>query len=440
MTVCLVRCAEPREDVRKAIKTYRMEALTPEKLRICEHLVRFHASHGQKIMIFSNRHWHLRHLERMFPFAMAPSGDTDHADLMRMEATFKEGITQVHPLVWITISRGEIGFDVPDTSVVINLANAGESASRLRQRMGRASRKQYKFGWFYDLVGDGETPWAERVAGDGAATTDELRGLATRYKLLFKDGYGPDLIRLTSQQLSERINAHVASLASDEDDAMQMVHEAASALCIDPGPVMTTHNALLATDHLVACAWGSHLFYHTDEDRRDQTLFDTQSQIAAQSKQLQREQELQRREREKAVAQQHRRRNSMLLPKQRSKAPVRKAPSASSSTSPAPSTATHEPVLLSLEDYITKYKMPSIIRDNALLRKTIVETMGLSTEGSAFLCETSESDPNVLWDGMMRLRSHVNTMQFNSDRGRLAACRDVLQMGEDIQERCTFLH
>jgi hypothetical protein len=130
----------------------------------------------------------------------------------------------------------------------------------------------------------------------------------------------------------------------------------------------------------------------------------------------------------------------MLLPKQRSKAPVRKAPSASSSTSPAPSTATHEPVLLSLEDYITKYKMPSIIRDNALLRKTIVETMGLSTEGSAFLCETSESDPNVLWDGMMRLRSHVNTMQFNSDRGRLAACRDVLQMGEDIQERCTFLH
>ena len=438
MTVCLVRCSEPRPVVSKAIGEYSMETLTPEKMRILELIVRFHVSHGQKIMIFSNRHWHLRLIERLFPFALAPSGDTPREEYLAIERRFKEGVHQLHPLVWVTINRGEIGFDVPDTSVVVNLVNAGESPARLRQRMGRASRRMYKFGWFYDLVSDGETEWAHRLAGEGAMSTEELRSDATRYKLVFKDGYGPDLIRLTSEELSERIEAHVQPLETSEDDAMQEVFAAASVLC--ERTVFSTHCDLATADHLISCVWGS--FYATDLQRRDDSLFDTQSQLSGRKRDADREKVAgARRERAKAVDLK-RRRNSMLpknmrVPISKSKAPVALSPPASSAPS---ASSAGQPVLLSEAEYLERYKMPAIFRTNAPFRQALVDALSALPSGAPFVPPTGVSDPQLLWVGILTLRARVNELQFRSDERRVSACKSLLQFGEDTQEKCTFLH
>ena len=137
-------------------------------------------------MIFCNRHWHLRLLERLLPFGLAPSGTRSNRANASFERQFKAEISPDHPLVWLTISHGRVGFDAPDTSV-INLVNSGESKSRLKQRMGRAHRKVFRFAWFYDLVGEQETPWAPRLR-EGLRLAEIG---ATRYDLLVRDGYEP---------------------------------------------------------------------------------------------------------------------------------------------------------------------------------------------------------------------------------------------------------
>lgn len=442
MTVCMVRCVERRQVVQEAINAYAMETLTPEKMRILERIVRLHVSHGQKIMIFSNRHWHLRLLERMFPFALAPSGDTPKDEYLRIERMFKEGVYQLHPLVWITINKGEIGFDVPDTSVVINVVNAGESPSRLRQRMGRASRRMYKFGWFYDLVSDGETNWAHRLAGEDAMSTEELKANARRYKLFFKDGYGPELVRLTSEELAERIETHLGALEESADEAMQEVFNTAYTLW--KGAVFSTHYELATVDHLISCVWGS--FYQTDEERRDESLFDTQSQLACRKRDEDREKvaEAQR------VREKKRKRKSLVPIKIRGsskpKAPAA-ASSAASSTSSAPSAPSApsalpstQQVLLSEAEYLERYKMPTAFSANAALRQALVDTLGALPAGVQFIPPNGVADPQQLWVSIMTLRARFNEQQFNSDKNRVSMCKNPLQFGDDTQEKCTFLH
>jgi len=444
MTVCLVRCVERRPVIRQATQTYSMETLTPEKLRVLELIVRLHVSHGQKIMIFTNRHWHLRLVERLFPFALAPSGDTSKDELLSIERRFKAGVHQFHPLVWITINKGEIGFDVPDTSVVINLVGAGESPARLRQRMGRASRRMYKFGWFYDFVSDAETDWAHRLAGEDAMTTDQLLAEATRYKLLFKDGYGPDLIRMTSEELADRVKMHVRALEGSEDDAMQEVFDTASTLC--ESTVFSAHHELATVDHLISCVWGS--FYQTDEKRRDETLFDTQSQLACRKRDVDREKIADaKRVRAKAVDLK-RRRNSMLpknvrvpLSRPKTSAAASSSASSASSVSSAPlAPPATQPVRQSEAEYLERYKMPPIFRTNASLCQTLVDTLGALPAGVQFVPPTGVSDPQLLWVSIMTLRARVNELQFKSDEKRVLACKNLLQFGEDTQEKCTFLH
>lgn len=421
MTVTLVQCIEPTA----VVNQYNAEAVTPEKLRICEQLVRLHVAHGQKIMIFSNRHWHLRLLERLFPFALAPSGDTKEDVYTEIEKTFKATVHQAHPLVWITINRGQIGLDVPDTSVVINLVNGGESPAYLRQRMGRASRKKYKYGWFYDLVGFQETSWAPGLAGDGAVPLEVLAAQSRRYRLLLKDGYGPDLLRLTSTELSNRIAQHVHTLTLEQNDEYLVVVGAYASL-LQQTTVFAEHSELATLDHLVTCAWGA--FYATDKERRDFTLFDTQTQLL--SSRFNAVADAQRNA--SATVARLQKRNSLLPKAQRvviSKA--RKLPS---------STIDWTPVLLSEPEYMANYPIPPILRTNAELRQAIVTILGSTAVGLGLLSGATASDPERLWATMMTLRSKVNTLQFEFDRKRTILCRNVLQLGEGVQERCCFLH
>ena len=421
MTVTLVQCIEPTA----LVNSYNAEAVTPEKLRICEQLVRLHVAHGQKIMIFSNRYWHLRLLERLFPFALAPTGNTKEEDYAEIEKTFKATVHQAHPLVWITINRGQIGLDVPDTSVVINLVNGGESPAYLRQRMGRASRKKFKYGWFYDLVGVDETSWARGLAGDGAVPLQVLASQARRYRLLLKDGYGTKLIRLTSTELSTRIADHVHTLTLEQDDEYLVVVGAYASL-LQQTTVFANRSDLAILDHLVTCAWGS--FYHTDKERRDFTLFDTQTQLLSS-----RWSDVYAVARQASATVARRNKRNSLLP------PALRTPIAKPRRQPA-ATVDKTPVLLTQSEYLANYQMPDILVSNAALRQAVVSILGSNAVGLEVLAGATVSEPARVWTAMMTLRSTVNTMQFECDRQRMVLCRNVLQLGEGVQERCFFLH
>jgi len=440
MTVVLVQCVSPCAKVAGMASLYGANALCPEKLRICERIVRFHVSHGQKIMIFSHRHWHLRLLERLFPFALAPSGDTDDDRYAAIEASFKSGVHQAHPLVWITISKGEVGMDVPDTSVVINLVNTGESPSRLRQRMGRASRKKFKYGWFYDLVGINEAEWAPNLAGEGAMSTSDLQTRANRYRLLFKDGYGSDLIRLTSAQLAQRIDHHIIAMQNEGDDDLLIAAEVATKL--QKGEFVK-HAELLTVDHIVSCAFGS--FYSTDLQRRDATLFDTQSQLLVRERDSNRACDATERRAKLQRASHRKKRNDMLPKSQRAPTHSKKrcvsvvapsAPAASSASST--SLAISAPILLSDADYTANYPISDEIRASPELRATIVGILSSFDASAEFVPQTN--DAALLWVAMLALRSRVNTLQYESDRRRSLVCKNVLQLGEGVQEKCSFLH
>jgi superfamily II DNA or RNA helicase len=448
MHVVLVKCVDDEATKAMADK-YEFKDLTPSKIEVAAKIINLHSAHGQKIMVFSNRHWHLRMLERMFPHALAPSGITSVGDCNAMENAFKAEVSQSHPLLWITIKRGAIGFDAPDTSVVINLVNSGESPALLRQRMGRASRKMYKFAWFYDLVGEHETSWSPNLAGvDPLPSLTEMK--ATRYGLLIQDGYEDDLLRLTSAELGGRIDAHIATIggAGEEaqaetveamdEDAAAIVATAADAAARDAA--FETHRELLTLDHIASCVWGKAGKFNTDEERRNETLFDTQSALAASELASAKDSEKARRDSEKAALDLKRRRSTALGGKStggpsafKITKPKCKARTVSSGSSSA-SAVLRKPEMLSEDDYLSRFPMRKSFENNATMRKAVAAVLSSNT---AFAAEAS--DAGALWKSVMKLRARANTVQFKADKNRVERVNDVLQMGESTQESCTFL-
>lgn len=457
MNVALVRCVEERQWVQKyndACKT-----LSAEKLRVCEKLVRFHSAFGHKIMVFSNRHWHLRMLERLFPFAISSSGESDNKEFSEAQKRFLKPCDQNHPLVWVTITKGQIGFDVQDACVVINLVNAGESAARLRQRMGRASRKLHPFGWFYDLVDDNEADWAPGLAGASMMNIGELEKKAQRYSLLFKDGYGEDLTRITSAELDELISNHVSAMVAqpasekdDDDDDDEMLVKVVPKLV--NRTVLTRDEYDLATiDHVATCVWGK--FYQGEKERCAQTLFDTQSELRKQH-----------REKRKASAAKGRASNigssdlRMRFNKMRNDAKKQRASLArdvsyvrskqdgvdSSVAQPPlpPTSATvdavaQKPVLQTAEDY-AKYKMSNMFLDDrrrAAVSCVLKKRFGRRNEEDAPHLESASGT----WTALMAMRAEVNRLQYQSDKERRAECKNLFEFRiEDEGEKCTFLH
>ena len=434
MTVCLVRCREADAAVEKLVEEHNMHTLSPEKMRILELIVRLHVAHGQKIMIFSHYHWHLRMIERMFPFALAISGETPQEEQKRITVEYRKKVHATHPLVWATISAGQIGMDVPDTSVVINLVNDGESATKLRQRMGRASRKEFRFGWFYDLVSDAEAPaWAPRLAGETAMGLDELEASADRYKLLFKDGYATEMLRLTSHELEERMHAHVEQL-SDDDDWEAVVKDTAKGLLEDA--VFAKHRERATLDHVITCVWGN--LFACAQERRDATLSDVQSQLAlrwkreadAAAAREQAEQRAAKRRRDELEARlngkkkMQSRRNTMEVKRPRSSA---RRPAATAS---APSAPPSGPRLRTEDEYLKEELDPKFAANVTVIRDAWRVLGG----------EAVADDAEALWAAVMRLRAQTNAVQFQSDSKRVAASKDVVQFDEAMAENCSFLH
>ena len=204
MTTVLIRCTpeEPSDS----------KNLSCDKLEVCERIVRLHTAHGQKVMIFTKLRWHLWVVERMFPSAVTVFGDDDQDERANKLATFREDVHETHPLVYITTTVGEVGYDVPDVSVVIQLVADGETPTWTRQRAGRAQRPMFKNCWFYDLVDDEDVKWDSPIATFPGEThpPGKLEDFG-RYKLFLEDGYkdGERIKRYTSVEFKEELNAYI---------------------------------------------------------------------------------------------------------------------------------------------------------------------------------------------------------------------------------------
>lgn len=454
MKVVLVRCVDKDPLVKKYATQYNFASLTPEKLRVCERLVRLHVAYGHKIMIFTKNHWHLRHLERLFPFALAPTGETNSEDFAKMLKLFKSEVSVHHPLIWITTTKGEVGTDIPDTSVVINLVNQGDSPRVLKQRMGRASRKMFVFGWFYDLVSDDETPWAHMIApcltGEEIFPLNQLLQNATRYKLLSTDGYDDNIERVCSDTLVQLVDEHVTWMNStqmgefyshqtdvmDETDPVTldfvMNAAATSAKRLNDNLVYSDSNTSLAVaDHVISCILGS--FYTKEEDKCRETLFDTQSQLklkkpAVSSKKCTSSAIWNERLLKNSTGDKTGEKRNLLDFKRKATKKVK--------TETSKDRNVFGTKLLTKTEY-DDFKIPEQLKNEAC-SAAILDALRYFeiVVGSG----PSVVSPTDLWKHMMNLRYEVNKLQYETDNQRSNACNDVLTFGDMTQKHCKFLH
>ena len=439
MEIVLVRCIEADGWVRETATRRKFNSMTPEKLRVCERLVRLHVAHAQKIMVFARNVWHVRMLERLFPFALAPTGDTPPREFAEMLELFKRPASQESPLLWITTTKGEVGMDVPDTCVVINMVNNGESSRCIVQRKGRASRKKFRVGWMYDLVGSNETEWSKDLAGEGMMSVTELAATARRYKLLFQDGYRDVIKRLTSSELIDRVDAHIRWLNGTpgfHDDIKDEMETTASAskLLNDHLVYGAQHGGLAIVDHVVTCVLGSYM--KTEQLKCDQILLDTQSCIRTRES----NDAIAARRTQKVIADRRKKLAATLNSKGILKRPRSKTLLASSKEATTTGASGFRSHVLLRDWQYGEFKVPGVLATNSELRAALFHTFQSSVHLDPFGSSVVSDDADALWRSIMSLRHRVNEIQFENDRMRGEHCQWVLVIGDGAQENCTFLH
>lgn len=256
----------------------------------------------------------------------------------------------------------------------------------------------------------------------------ELFQNAPRYKLLYEDGYGDVLKRMTSQEVVERVDRHVRWMNDDpgfdEDvkDEMETTAEACNALN-DNLVFGEEHGGLAIVDHVISCILGSG--YEKEQLKCEETLFDTQTQIRL------RAHAAASRDRQSAKKIAERRKK---LPFAMKPAPKRPRPAPSD---PAKESIGFEPRIISADEY-QKFQMPSTLKNDPSLRATLLAAF--QTSQSEFGSTVVSNEPAALWTAIMKLRSLVNGVQFENDRNRGSLCEEVLGIGDGAQENCTFLH
>ena len=442
LRVCLVQCDENEEYVREASKKYRFHGLTPSKLRVCERLVRFHAAHGHKIMIFTWHHWELSVLERLFSKALAPSGKTSNDAFKKILKAFKKPVESNvdHKLLWITTTKGEVGLDVPDTCVVINLTGT-DSPRLLMQRFGRAGRKKGKnlegetydsvFSWVCDLVSPCESePWTNQLAGKDKLVFNDLAAQSNKYKLLFGNGY-TDAFRYTSDELITNLDAYVADMKTREvePEYCEVLEEAETLL---NSCAFDDHKVVL--DHVLTCVWGSFLIGRNgkEELRCDCTFFDTPSRLALDDKNTKKKQIKEVKRVAKARASFEQKLLIRLPRKGRNGVKISKA---SSSTAVAGVAAGVAADATDATDIYMSRPVDSHIANRPEIRAAIAAIFEGAGEEPP-----DQTNPADVWKSLMSLRKRANDTQRHAEKARVETVRaTLLLLGKLSNHACEWL-
>lgn len=146
-------------------------ALNPNKARVCDFLIRYHESRGDRILVFSDNVFALR----SYATKMAKSfiyGAIGSIERIRILKRFQEQEGQT-----LFISRiGDTSIDLPEANVILQISSHYGSRRQEAQRLGRILRPKSKSrkAFFYSLV---------------TSNTEEMFYASKRQQFLVSQGY-----------------------------------------------------------------------------------------------------------------------------------------------------------------------------------------------------------------------------------------------------------
>ncbi|XP_003742781.1 general transcription and DNA repair factor IIH helicase subunit XPB [Galendromus occidentalis] len=173
----------------KAAKKLLLFVMNPNKFQICQYLIQYHERRKDKIIVFSDNVFALKHFAEKLrkPFIFGP---TSQAERMQILQNFK-----YNPMVnTIFVSKvADTSFDLPEANVLIQISAHGGSRRQEAQRLGRILRakKGACNAFFYSLV---------------SQDTMEMHFSRKRQRFLVNQGYSYKVItKLEGLQTEEGI-------------------------------------------------------------------------------------------------------------------------------------------------------------------------------------------------------------------------------------------
>ena len=149
----------------------RLAADNPGKDHFVRELVQMHQD--DQILVIGT---YLDQLERLSKVLDAPllTGETPHTKREELYGAFRRGEVRV-----LVVSKvANFAIDLPDASVLIQVAGTFASRQEEAQRLGRILRPKKKGAWFYTLVSQG---------------TEEVEWARNRQRFLAEQGYGYEI-------------------------------------------------------------------------------------------------------------------------------------------------------------------------------------------------------------------------------------------------------
>jgi DNA excision repair protein ERCC-3 len=199
-----------REDKRKRQLLY---VMNPRKIQACHYLVMLHESLGDKIIIFSDNIFALKHYASILnrPFIYGGTSQVERKRILR-QFRFNPALNTIF------LSKvGDTSLDLPEATCLIQISSQYGSRRQEAQRLGRILRPKKGFhkqfsAYFYTLV---------------SADTEEMYFSSKRQQYLIDQGYEfkiiPNLIGMESentpyQSLSEQLSLLNSVLLSAEKE------------------------------------------------------------------------------------------------------------------------------------------------------------------------------------------------------------------------------
>jgi DNA excision repair protein ERCC-3 len=165
---------ESREKYEAAIDQHERARLAADNMGkddVVRELVQMHQD--DQILVIGT---YLDQLKRLSEMLNAPllTGETPHTKREELYAAFRRGEVRV-----LVVSRvANFAIDLPDASVLIQVAGTFGSRQEEAQRLGRVLRPKKRGAWFYALVSNG---------------TEEVEWARNRQRFLAEQGYGYEI-------------------------------------------------------------------------------------------------------------------------------------------------------------------------------------------------------------------------------------------------------
>nr|UXY87479.1 DNA repair helicase [Cryptomonas sp.] len=174
-------------------------ALNPNKARVCDFLIRYHESRGDRILVFSDNVFALRSYATKMTKAFI-YGATGSIERMKLLKNFQE-----HEGQTLFISRiGDTSIDLPEANVILQISSHYGSRRQEAQRLGRILRPKCKSrrAFFYSLV---------------SSDTEEMFYATKRQQFLVSQGYDfKTITKLTGME-------NISNLVFDSEEEKKLL-------------------------------------------------------------------------------------------------------------------------------------------------------------------------------------------------------------------------